>query len=327
MGTLEAFLSAMDGMDEPRGLLNRVLVFAGFKPLRPYDYKYVMMGATNMVERLDPALLRAGRFGRKIHVTFPKIDGRLKTYEGYASKVQNDLVPENLEWAARNHARGTGAEIKDIVNESLLITFRDDREDPGVVHFADLMRAMLWVKFGESEGPFDREEARWNVAVHEAGHAVAFHLLNRKRQSIWFASIEQRGETGGMVAPTPLYEDWLMTRSELLADVQISLASRVAEDLLIGETTNGHGGDGQAATDRAQAMVAYGHAKQIGVYATDAREVKRQTEDILREALDACRELLSARKDDIEAVARLLHERGTLPGDEIHQLLDERAAA
>jgi cell division protease FtsH len=187
------------------------------------------------------------------------------------------------------------------------------------------MRAMLWVKFGESEGPFDREVARWNVAVHEAGHAVAFHLLNRERQSIWFASIEQRGETGGMVAPTPLHEDWLMTRSELLNDIQVGLASRVAEELLIGQTTNGHGGDGQSATRRAQEMVRYGHANQIGVYSSDEDEVREQTEQILREALDACRELLTPRKDDVEAVARLLYERGTVPGDEIHQLLDAAA--
>ena len=135
MGTLEAFLSAMDGMEEPRGMLNRILVFLGFKPLAPYEYKYLMMGATNRLSALDPALLRAGRFGRKIHVTYPKVDGRRKTYEGYIAKVTNDLTPENVEWAARNHARGTGAEIQDIVNEALLITFRDDRDDPGIVHF------------------------------------------------------------------------------------------------------------------------------------------------------------------------------------------------
>ena len=193
MGTLEAFLSAMDGMEEPRGILNRMLVFLGFKPLRPYDYKYLMMGATNRLNALDPALLRAGRFGRKIHVDFPNQDGRHKTYEGYLSKVPHTLSDDNIEWSARNHSRGTGAEIKDIVNEALLITYRDDREDPGVITFDDLVRAMVWVKFGESEGPFKREEAKWQVAVHEAGHAVAFALLLRDRQDIWFASIEQRG--------------------------------------------------------------------------------------------------------------------------------------
>ena len=322
MGTLEAFLSAMDGMEEPRGLLNRILVFLGFKPLRPYEYKYLMMGATNRMEALDPALLRAGRFGRKIHVTFPKVDGRRKTYEGYLRKVTHDLSEENVEWAARNHARGTGAEIQDIVNEALLITFRDDREEQGIVHFPDLMHAMLWTRYGESDGPFEREEARWNVAVHEAGHAVAFHLLSRHRQRIWFASIDQRGKTGGMVAPTPLYEDWMLTREELLADNQVSLATRDAEQLVIGTTTNGHGGDAASATKDAARMVGYGQATQIGVYDADEKEVRKQTEEILTEALDACRELLAPHKADIEAVARLLCERGTITGDEIHEMLE-----
>jgi ATP-dependent Zn protease len=322
MGTLEAFLSAMDGMEESRGLLNRILVFAGFKPLAPYEYKYLMIGATNMMDRLDPALLRAGRFGRKIHVTFPKVEGRRRTYDGYLRKVTNDLTPANVEWAARNHARGTGAEIQDIVNEALLVSFRDERADPGVVRFPDLMSAMLWTRFGESDGPFEREEARWNVAVHEAGHAVAFHLLCRERQHIWFASIERRGETGGMVAPTPLHEDWLMTRAELLADIQVSLASRVAEQLVIGTTTNGHGGDAASATQDAVRMVGYGLASQIGVYPADNRLVQKQAEAILSEALEACRTLLTEHEADIKAVAHLLYDKGTVTGDEIHNLLE-----
>ena len=221
MGTLEAFLSAMDGMEEPRGLLNRLLVFAGFKPLRPYDYKYLMVGATNMLERLDPALLRAGRFGRHIHMTYPKAEGRQRTYEGYLAKIPHDLTERDVAWAAKNHARGTGAEIKDMVNEALLITFRDERDNPGEVHFDDLLRAMLWVRFGESDGPFDREVARWKVAVHEAGHAVAFHLLCRDRQAIWFASIEQHGKADPFGPPIegydPLPEEERRARAAALA--------------------------------------------------------------------------------------------------------------
>jgi cell division protease FtsH len=319
MGTLEAFLSAMDGMEEPRGFLNRLIVFAGFRPLKPYDYKYLMMAATNMPERLDPALLRAGRFGRKIHVSYPKASGRLKTYEGYLGKVSHDLTGDQIGWAARNHTRGTGAEIQDIVNEAVLVTFRDERETPGVVHFDDLVHAMVWVGFGEGEGPFEREQARWLVAVHEAGHAVAFHHLCAERQRIWFASIERRGDTGGMVVPTPLDEDWLETRSEMLADIQVGLASRVAEQLFFGETTNGNAGDGQQATETAQKMVRVGQAgDQIGMYDRDDR---RRTERILGEALEACTALLSEHRDDVEAVAKLLCEKGTVSGDQIHALL------
>jgi ATP-dependent Zn protease len=321
MGTLEAFLSAMDGMEEPRGVLNRILVFLGFKPLRPYEYKYLMMGATNMMERLDPALLRAGRFGRKIHVTYPKVEGRQRTYEGYLAKVNNDLTPKNIEWAARNHARGTGAEIQDIVNEALLVSYRDDRDEPGPIRFSDLVHAMVWTKFGEGEGQFERKDARWQVAVHEAGHAVAFHLLSAHRQRIWFASIEQRGSTGGMVVPTPLNEDWLLTREELLADIQVSLASRVAEELILGTTTNGHGGDGQSATMDAMKMVAYGQAENIGAYPMDDRTVRKQTEGILKEALADCRALIAKHEGDVRLVAKMLVEKGTITGDDIEEAL------
>lgn len=329
MGTLEAFLSAMDGMEEPRGMLNRLLVFLGFSPLQPYEYKYLMIGATNMMDRLDPALLRAGRFGRKIHVTYPKVDGRQKTYEGYLGKVTNDLTPENVAWAARNHAKGTGAEIKDIVNEALLITFRDDRKDPGVVHRDDLMRAMMWVHVGESEKPFEREEAKRAIAVHEAGHAVAFHVLCRERQHIWFATIEQHTSAGGMVYPTDIHEDWLQTREELMAELQVSLSSRVAEEMILGTTTNGHGGDGEHATSVAARMVNYGHAKQIGLYNTPelAEVTQKQVEDLLREALEACRTMMEKNRKGLVAVADLLYERGTVPGDEIHALLDGMEAA
>lgn len=321
MGTLEAFLSAMDGMEEPRGLLNRLLVFLGFKPLKPYDYKYLMMGATNRLNALDAALLRAGRFGRKIHVDFPTQEGRHKTYEGYLSKISHTLTPENVEWAARIHSRGTGAEIKDIVNEAVLITYRDDRQDEGTVTFDDLLHAMVWVKFGESEGPFKRDEAKDLVAVHEAGHAVAFALLLKDRQDIWFASIEQRAGAGGMVVPTQVHEDWIKTKEESFAELQVDLASRVAEQLIFGTTTNGHGGDGRNMTKRAEAMVAYGMGDTIGIYKQD----KKQVEKILRQALEATEKLLTPKKKQIRAVADLLIEKGTITGEEIYSIVEGKS--
>ncbi len=328
MGTLEAFLSAMDGMEEPRGFLNRLVVFLGFKPLKPYKYKYLMIGATNMMDRLDPALLRAGRFGRKIHVTFPLAEGRQRTYEGYLRKIKHELSPSNIEWAARNHERGTGAEIKDIVNEAVLISFRDERENPGFVTFDDLMRAMVWVKFGESEKPFPREAAKRAIAIHEAGHAVALHALQRDRLHIWFATIERLGDAGGMVVPTELDEDWLKTKEELMAEIEVSLASRVAEEMFMNTTTNGHGGDGQQMTEVARSMVRYGHGGDtLGLYGDDDTKTKRQIEKILSQGLENCRALLEPRREEIQAVADLLEKRGTVPGDEIHEMLDEMEAA
>src|SRR3990167_8387529 len=148
MGTLEAFLAMMDGMEEPRGLVNKLLALAGFKPLPPPKVRPFYLGATNRPSVVDPALNRAGRFGREIRVDFPKYDGRLATYQGYLAKVKHSLQKSEMEWAARNHHKGTGAEIQDIVNEAILVSFRGE-ESRGIVTFENLTHAMLWKRFGE----------------------------------------------------------------------------------------------------------------------------------------------------------------------------------
>ncbi|KKM07944.1 hypothetical protein LCGC14_1728870, partial [marine sediment metagenome] len=187
MGTLTAFLSGMSGMDEPRGLLNKVLALFGFAPLPPPKYRYLMIGATNRPDALDAALVRAGRFGRMVHMGYPKFEGRLVTFQGYLDKTVHELTDENVEWAARNLTRGTGASIKDIVNEALLIAFRDDRT---TISFQDMMDAMLWKALGEGEGLHEVDEDNWNVAVHEAGHAIVNHYLVGEYRRIWVGSIE-----------------------------------------------------------------------------------------------------------------------------------------
>lgn len=319
---LTTFLAAMDGMEEPRGFLNKMLKMLGFKPIPPPQYRYMMLGATNRLEVLDPALLRAGRFGRKVQVSYPRADGRQRTYEGYLGKVDHTLTAENIAWIAQHDHNGSGASIKDVVNEAVLLTFRDGRENPGTVTFEDVTKAMSIIKFGEPGDKWDREEAVWGVSVHEAGHAVAFHYLNRHRQDIWTASILPRGSKGGFVAPTSKRDDWLLTRQDLLSDVMISLASRVVEKLILGQQSNGHGGDGPAATKRAMHMVTLGHGPQIGSYSRDDVAMGLAVESILEEALEKCEKLLETKIPQVEAVARLIADKGEVRGSEIHDLLD-----
>jgi ATP-dependent Zn protease len=330
MGTLEAFLSAMDGMEEPRGMVNKALALLGFKPLPPPRYKYLMIGATNRVSAIDPALLRAGRFGRKIKVGYPRYEGRLRTYEGYLRRKEHRLDPAQVEWAARNHHRGTGAEIKDIVNEALLITFREEGREPGVITFRDLMDAMLWVRHGESEGQFERHRNRDSVAVHEASHAVTMHHLLAETARIWVASVEQHGRAGGFVSPSPLYDDWKMWRSDMVDEMAVSLASRVGEEMFFGQASNGHGGDGPHATSIAERMVMLGHGSTIGFYGPERRpkgEWQDEVESILAEGLDRARGVLAGRKDQVRAVADMLLLQGSVPGNEIHDKLEEMEAA
>lgn len=323
MGTLEAFLSMMDGMEEPRGFVNKILALAGFKPLPPPSVRVFYLGATNRPSAVDAALKRAGRFGREIRVDYPDYDGRLATYRGYLSKVQHSLDDHDVSWFARNHYRGTGAEIQDIVNEALLITFRE-HHNQGNIQRDDMMKAMLWKRFGEPLGVFENENNLWAVSVHEAGHAVVLYKLLRHRHAIWFASVEKRGRTGGMVARSPIDDDWLQTRSELVADIAVSLGSRAAELHFLGEMSNGHGGDGPAATSKATRMVTLGHGGQIS--ATDQRdkeEFHREREALLQEGYELAAWIIEEHEDAVRALAEELQRRHTVHGDEVKAILDE----
>jgi ATP-dependent Zn protease len=323
MGTLEAFLSMMDGMEEPRGLVNKLLALAGFKPLPPPKVRPFYLGATNRPSVVDPALKRAGRFGREIRVDFPKYGGRLATYNGYLGKVSHDLTPENVAWLARNHYRGTGAEIQDIVNEALLISFRKSA-DSGKITFENATKAMLWKRFGESEGTFENPDNVRSVAVHEAGHALVMHKLRRHKERIWFASIEQRGRTGGMVARSPLDDDWKEQRSDMLASVAVSLASRVAEQRINQQMSNGHGGDGPAATSTASRMVMLGHGHQLSFSSErDPEAFHEEREAILREAYELADSIITEHEDALSALADKLVETPTLLGDDVHTLFEE----
>jgi ATP-dependent Zn protease len=328
MGTLEAFLSMMDGMEEPRGMVNKILALAGFKPLPPPKIRPFYLGATNRPSAIDPALKRAGRFGREIRVDFPKYDGRLATYQGYLSKVQHDLASDNIEWAARNHYRGTGAEIQDIVNEAVLASFRDPHTSKGVAAFRHLTDAMIAKRFGESDGPFENDANRRSVAIHEAGHALVMHALMRHRSRIWFASIEQRGKTGGMVAPSPLDDDWKEQHDEMVDRIAVSLASRVAEQKFNGQMSNGHGGDGPAATNAARNLVMLGHGDSIGFYGPDERpkeDWQEQIEAVLEEAYSIALSVIDEYPDELQALADLLYEEGTVIGDEIEKVFSSVA--
>lgn len=340
MGTLEAFLSMMDGMEEPRGMVNKFLAIAGFKPLPPPKVRVFYLGATNRPDAVDPALKRAGRFGREIRVDFPKYEGRLATYKGYFAKVNHSLKKKQLKWAARNHHRGTGAEIQDIVNEALLVAFRDDRK---IIEFDDMTHAMLWKRFGESDGTFENKKNVRSVAVHEAGHAVVMHVLQKQRKKIWFVSIEQRGKTGGMVAPSPLDDDWKQQHDEMLADIAVSLASRVAEEKLNGQISNGHGGDGPAATRKAEAMVAMGHTFTIheheddpGEYSVhgqlsfsrerDPENFHNLVEETLIRGYLLAAKVLEEHEKALRALASALQNTPTMIGDEVHELLEAHGA-
>jgi ATP-dependent Zn protease len=327
-GTLEAFLAAMDGMDESRGVVNRILVSLGFPPLSPPEIRRLFIGATNMPDTVDKALLRPGRLSRKIHVDYFDHHGKIQTYQGYLGKVTHNVSDEELERLVRNHQPATGAEVQAVVNEAVLATFRHGDGD-GLVTYDGLAEQLRIEKVGEPGEAFEIPENRWWVAVHEAGHAVMAHHKQRHLADIWFSSIVSHGTSGGLVARAPHTDDWLRKQSDLEEEIMIALSSRVAEELFFEQPSNGQGGDGRKATQLAADMVSYGHhAGQVGSWFDEKSDSGiAMAEEILTTTLEATREFLEARQDQVEAVAAILLHDLTVDGQVIHEMLDEMEAA
>jgi ATP-dependent Zn protease len=324
MGTLEIFLAEMSGLAKPRGLYNKIRKIFGFSPTPPPKYRILFMGATNLPQMLDPALLRPGRFDRKIKVPFPTRAGRYETFKGYLGKVKNDVTEEQVETLAAENPRATGASIKDVVNEALI---RSVREGRNYVSWEDVREAIIWKDMGDIEGRQPYEEDQWRVALHEAAHAVVAHHY-RKHHKIQFASVVRRGQTLGVVSNVPLEERFTSTRSELEANIRVSLASHVAERLYFDDNVStGPSEDLRNATNTAKAMIGQfgmGKSKRVvdvnpltGELSVNQKQVDKVLDRLYAETKDFVR----VHRDQIELVAQLLDAEDTVDGDVIHELL------
>ena len=170
MGTLQALLTELSGLKKPRGFINRVVRRAlGMRPKPPPHYRILVMMATNMPSALDEALLRPGRIDRMYRVGYPSKAGRIRTYEGYFAKVSHELTAEQIDKLATITPYATGATIKDMVNEALIIAIRDGRD---VITYQDVIKAKQLKELGPPEDVEYIERERHAVAIHEACHAV-----------------------------------------------------------------------------------------------------------------------------------------------------------
>jgi ATP-dependent Zn protease len=254
MGTLQALLSEMSGLTKPRGLLNRVRRWVGMKPKEPPKYRILHMFATNMPEALDPAMRRPGRIDREYKVGYPQKDGRKATYEYYLDKITHELTDGQVDQLATISPYFSGAMIKDIVNEGLVIAIRDGRQ---IVTYQDVIQAKQLKQHGLPDDHEYIERERHSVAVHEACHAVVAYLL-RKHAEIDLATIERRGDIGGFVSSIPPEERFVAWRSENDIDLMTSLASLAGERLFFeGDNSAGVGGDMRNATALAALMEGY----------------------------------------------------------------------
>ncbi|MCX5782476.1 MAG: AAA family ATPase [Elusimicrobia bacterium] len=241
--------SYLGGGEETNSTQNQLLV--EIDGLESKGHNVIVIGATNAKEEvLDKALLRPGRFDRKIYVGLPNLKERDDIFKYYMANVKYDPSIE-ISRLARKTVYKSPADIENIIKESALIATRNGRE---IIAFADLSEAMDRIDLGLEThimmSPIEREQ----TAFHEAGHAIALYFLH-PTDDVFKATIKSRGPALGMVTHHPREELHTHSRNKLMADIKVSLAGYITEKLKYGNTTSGVSGDFQNATAIAHAMV------------------------------------------------------------------------
>jgi cell division protease FtsH len=326
-GSLQSLLTAMSGLKKPKGGIWKVLRgFFTLPPKQPPKYRILHVLATNLPSMLDPALLRPGRIDRMYHVSYPLLEGRVRTFNGYLDKVRHDITPEQVLRLATMSREVSGAQVKDIVNEALIVAMKEGRSH---VTWPDLMSARFDKVYGVSDGTASTTLERYETSVHEACHAVAMFRL-RKRDAIDISTIEKRGRIGGFVAPVPVEERDFKWKLELERDVMTFLASLAGEKLFFGgDNSVGVGGDLRSSTGMVSGMLGFwGMGETISSIAVTEGGGNRRNkfdevvEDRLRELFDRTMTLLVKEREFILAVAHALLVRSTISGEDI-KAIDE----
>jgi ATP-dependent Zn protease len=340
MGTLQAMLAEMSGLTKPRGFVNRhVRRLLGLKPKPPPKYRILHIFATNMPGALDEAMLRPGRIDRLYKVGYPQVEGRVSTFRYYLAKVNNELTDEQVFKLATITPYATGASIKDMVNEALVIAIRDERE---TITWADIIQAKQLKEHGLPDDHEYIERERHSVAVHEASHAVVAYRL-RRHMTIDIATIERRGDVGGFVSSIPPEDQFVQWRSERDVDVMTFLASLAGERLFFdGDNSAGVGGDMRGATSIAAMMEGFWAMGQtIGSYSVNLGAMKgaqpvedgtdramldgefgRRIEAKLGELYDRTWAILEENRPEVLSVAHALETHKTITGDDVAAIIE-----
>ena len=322
-GSLQRILTEMSGLKKPRGFLTRRLrQFLNIQPKQPPKYRMLIMFATNMPESLDAALLRPGRIDRKYHVGYPNLEGRMRTFDGYLNKIRHQVTTEQVKQLAIRTPSGSGALIKDMVNEALIVATRAGRD---FVTFADVLEARTFKVHGLSDGTASTELERYETAIHEAGHAVTTYLL-RSRDMIDIATIEQRGSVGGFVSWIPREDRKFDWRVDADTDLVCSIVSLPTErEFFGGDNSMGVGGDLRAATGLATHMLrraAMGDTLSSpmewqGYGDMTATDLDQRVEAKLQERYAVAQQLVRDNRWFVLAIAHALVTRSTILGDDV----------
>ncbi len=326
--------------DEREQTLNQLLVeMDGFG----VNEGIIIMAATNRVDILDPAILRPGRFDRKISVGKPDVKGREAILKVHAAKraIGEDV---DLQEIARSTAGFTGADLENLLNEASITAARDNRE---FVCQEDIRQAFIKVGIGrEKKSRSISEEEKKITAYHETGHAILFHELPNVGQVYTISVIPTGQGAGGYTMQLPEKDRMYMTRGRMLEEIMVSLGGRIAEELVLDDITTGASADIQQATGIARQMVTrYGMSPVIGTinYEQGAEdvflgydlghenrhselmsgEIDKEVNRIIGECYQKAREIVVSNEDVLHAAAQLLMKKEKISGEEFDALFEK----
>jgi cell division protease FtsH len=327
--------SLTGGHDEREQTLNQILVeMDGFTP----NEQVIVLAATNRGDLLDPALIRPGRFDRRIMLDMPDIEGRKKIT---AIHAKGKPFIESVDWEklAKRTVGFSGADIENMLNEAAILAARHGKK---VIDMDDLEEAALKVKLGPEKKIKQTKEDLSMTAYHEAGHAVVTYYLP-KMDSVHRISIVSRGVSLGHTLIPPKVDRYTETRSHLLAQITSLLGGRAAESLAFDELTGGAASDITQATELARNMVVKMGMSQLGPINLGSRgdmsalgavwyEPVRVSEELMAKAdgeikkiVDKCmtkaEEILKKHKGKLKLVAETLLEKETLESKEFEGLM------
>ena len=330
------------GHDEREQTLNQLLVeMDGFG----VNEGIIVMAATNRVDILDPAIMRPGRFDRKVHVGRPDIGGREEILKVHAkNKPLGDDV--DLQQIAQTTAGFTGADLENLLNEAAIVAAREDR---AYIVQADIRRSFVKVGIGaEKKSRIISDKEKKITAYHESGHAILFHVLPDVGPVYSVSIIPTGAGAAGYTMPLPEKDEMFNTRGRMLQEITVDLGGRVAEELIFDDITTGASQDIKQATALARAMVTkFGMSEDIGLinYANEDDEVfigrdlahtRGYGEDVaskidaeIKRIIDECHEeakkIISAHKDVLDACVELLLEKEKISREEFEALFENRS--
>jgi cell division protease FtsH len=328
--------------DEREQTLNQILVeMDGFGT----DINVILIAATNRPDILDPALLRPGRFDRRVTMDRPDLKGRRYILDVHVKgkPLSKDV---DLDLIARQTPGFVGADLENLVNEAAILAARRNRR---AITMAEMQESIERIAMGGPERRSRLVTARERkvVAYHEAGHAIVAHLV-KNADPLRKISIVPRGQAGGVTLTVPTEDRYLVPRSYFIDRIAVGLGGRIAEELVFGDISNGASGDIQQITRMARAMVTkYGMSEALGPlqigrqeenvflgreiserrdYSEEvAEQVDEEVRRIVSDAYERVRWMLTNYRTQLNAVAEALLERETLDSYEFTEIFEGRS--